>query len=449
MDQNDHDWEKRLTTPPLPGKGFNDRLRRRVEEQLDHKEARRRHWFWPAASLCSVFALSAFVWLANPFDWGRGFKADALTNATAATDSAYVSVPELESAAENPVVKTGVLIGLRQDYTPTIRSSAPVSENTASTYRTLMLAPVDGKVSIAAEGSGILVPYGQKFWKIDALTHTTDTDMIHYLSVRPADKPAEALDFEDRPEEKLLHTEKLLFAGNQYLSVAEEENIITGNSRTGSNQVWVRKLNQMTGPSLNGSSADLQETESYVTVEDIFGEGARQVLSGLGVYAEEERSPEALPQATDHLRRASLAISGDNWAIIRQPGRWVAQVAQPLSIQANRTLEYELVNYPAALPEVVTSHDEVVGTWGEIKALQPKATDLLTSPLEDLMIVWTDKELVLYSPGSSTSDSKPLLQVELEPGEKLVSAQWATGSYVADWVVKSQKYLQGSYEEGR
>jgi hypothetical protein len=447
LDHNDHNWEKDLSPPPLQKKGFDDKLRRRIEDQLDRKEERRRRWLWPAVSFCSIAALSAFVWLISPFGGGTGGPEPvnaALTAAHTPGTSELSSSPQ--EAPPAPVeIKTGVLIGLRLDYT-----SAGLSGNdtghSISTYRTLMLAPVDGQVSVAAEGSGILVPYGQKFWKIDAMTHKTDTDMIHYLSVHPADKPAEAASFVDDPDEQLQLTEKLLFAGNQYLSVAEEEDRLRGSLPIEHSQVWVRKLNQVPQTPAAASPVMLKSAVNHVTVQDIFGEGAQQVLSNM-MPTSLQKGAKTVQEKT--VSKSNKQLTGDNWAIIRQPGRWVAQVAETFYNPGSGNSGYALRDYPAELPDVVTSHDQVASTWGQIKTLQANAKDLLSSPLEDMIIVQTDKELVLYSPGNSGRDNKPLLHVELEPGEELVSAQWATGSYVGEWVVKARKYLQETKAEER
>jgi hypothetical protein len=431
LDPNErYNWEKDLTPSPLQRKGFDEQLKQRIEEQLDRKEAQRRRWLWPVAGACTVCAVAAAVWIVAPFDRDNGL--DALVKAAAPHTVEYrPAEPPLvaDTAAEEPApVKTGVLIGLRQDSS---------TAGSPGEYRTMMLAPVDGQVTVAAEGEGILVPYGQKFWKIDMLTHTTDTDVIHYLSAYPADKEAAAASFLDDPDEQVRHTETLLFAGNQYVSVAEEEASGNGQLMTTSSQVWVRKLNQMAAAPVP-SSAD---KTSYVTIQDIFGEGARQVLDRM---LELPSVPAETGQAATGERVAKVRLSGDNWAITRKPGHWTAQVAEVSSSSGEQPDRNGLQEYPVALPEVVTSHDSVFSTWGQVKSLQAEATDLLASPLEDLIVVLTSKEMLLY-PSNPTSGGKPdpLLHVQLKPGEQLVSAQWATGSYVAEWVEKSRKYLQG------
>lgn len=428
MVQNEPDWKKELSSPPLQDRGFDDKLRRRIEEQLDRKEAcrRKRFWLWPAMWTCSMVAVASAVWFAVPlFRSGPEEPSSASAAAPAGTAAAPASAAPPEAAASS-AVKTGLLIGLREDY-PASETTGPAAESRPSTYRTLMLAPVDGQVKVAAEGSGILVPYGQKFWMIESMTHRTDSDTIEYLQAHPADKPAEPLGFTDNPAEKVRYSEKLIFAGNQYVSVEEQGTIGTKTASSTIKQAWVRKLTQVT-PSSAASFRGNTKGEEHVTVMDIFGEGALDVLRGMS--RTDEKSP--------RLKTAP----GDNWSIVRKPGRWTAQVADSYAEPRN-AVQYHLQEYPADLPETVTAHDTVCCTWRQIRSMEPAAKDLLSSPLEDMVVILTDKELVVHSPpGHAEPSGAPLLKVALKPGETLVSAQWATGTYVPAWVEKTRKYLE-------
>lgn len=454
LDRKEHDWEKELSSRPFPAKGMDESLRRRVEEQLDRRQECRRRWFWPVTGGVAVTLAFAAAWLSLPYLGNLIPSKPSPTAAallqTAKSEKLAAGTPPAEVAV--PPVKTGVLIGLRQDNPQT---------DEASTYRTVMLAPVNGEVTVAAEGKGILVPYGQKFWKIDTMSYQSPNDNIHYLVAYQADLPApqaaseavKAVNSSARQaDEQVLHTEKLLYAGNQYVSVAEEEATSRGNITAASTQVWVRKLNQMTaypGLSAKYSPQPAYESQGHITLQDIYGAGARDILDQMkrtydslaSVGESSNLSPAVKPGSGGQL-------DGDNWAIIRQPGRWIAQVAEVNRSKTEQRESYKLFNYPEDLPEAVTTHDKVYSTWGEVKSLQPKATDLLSSPLEDMLVVWTDDEMVVYSPAEPASASKALLHVPLRDGEQLVSAQWATGSYVGEWVTKTRKYLTAA-QEGR
>ncbi len=448
MSRNNSDWEKELGDRPKSGKGFSDDLRRRIEDQVEQRERRRRRWLWPAAGLCGAAGVCALYLLGGlSLLSGQGVQADL---AAGLSPSAVQSTPEATAAQarllEEINVKSGLLIGLRQDAGAD--TTANGAAGSPSSYRTLMLAQVDGQLQVAAQGNGVLVPYGQKFWKIESKDVATESDELHYLVAYPADKKTETRQIFDNPEESIVLREKLLFAGNQYVSVEENEIWRDGSLPAEENKVWVRKLSQLNEAAVPQSAS--ASKVSHVTVQDIFGEGAQQILTRLA-YA---RSSVPAPGAGDPAEISpgrEIGVwdysSGDNWAIVRRPGKWTAQVAEGYYEPETRLIGFKLYPYPARLPELVTSHDRLSNApWVRDAQLRQKRKDLLVSPLEDLAVVITDEKLALYTPDSTAQASRLALEVPLNPGEALVSAQWATGSYVSEWVTKSRKYLQNGYE---
>lgn len=444
MSRNNSDWEKELGDRPKSSKGFSDDLRRRIEDQVEQRERRRRRWLWPAAGLCGAAGVCALYLLGGlTLLPGQGGQANL---ASGLSPSAVASTPEATAAqdglAETINVKSGLLIGLRQDAALEADAESP------SSYRTLMLAQVDGQLQVAAQGSGVLVPYGQKFWKIESKDVSTDSDELHYLVAYPVDRKAEIRQIVDDPDESIVLREKLLFAGNQYVSVEENEVWRDGSLPAEESKVWVRKLNQLNeAPVPQSASAS---KVSHVTVQDIFGEGAQQILTRLAYARSSVTAPGAGGPAESSLSR-EIGVwdysSGDNWAIVRKPGKWTAQVAEGYYEPETRLIGFKLYPYPARLPELVTSHDRLSNApWVRDAQLQQKRKDLLVSPLEDLAVVLTDEKLALYTPDSTAQASRLALEVPLSPGEALVSAQWATGSYVSEWVTKTRKYLQSGYE---
>lgn len=448
MSRNDSDWEKELGDKPRSGKGFSDDLRRRIEDQVEQRDRRRRRWLWPAAGLCGAAGVCALYLLGGlSLLPGQGVQADLAADLS---PSAVQSTPEATAAQarllEEINVKSGLLIGLRQDAgTDTAANGAAGS---SSSYRTLMLAQVDGQLQVAAQGDGVLVPYGQKFWKIESKDVATESDELHYLVAYPADKKTDARQIYDNPEESIVLREKLLFAGNQYVSVEENEIWRDGSLPAEENKVWVRKLSQLSDAAVprSASAAGL----AHVTLQEIYGEGAQQILTTLAYNRSNGTGQSGRYPAENMLAQESgtwTYSTGDNWAIVRKPGKWTAQVAEGYYEPESRVIGFKLYPYPVRLPELVTSHDKLSDApWVRDAQLQEQRKDLLVSPLEDLAVVITDQKLAVYTPDSSAIESKLALEVPLAPGEALVSAQWATGSYVSDWVTKARKYLQSGYE---
>lgn len=449
MSRHDPDWEKKLNDRPHSEKGFNDDLRRRIEHRLDRRESRMRKWLWPAACLCGIAGgWALYLYGGLPLLSGSrngSVQASSVSQPAVQEAQEYGSAPAAAAALREEVnVKSGLLIGLRQDIAPD--ASATGSRTlSASSYRTLMLATVDGELQVAAQGDGILVPYGQKFWKIDTKDVITASDELHYLYAYPADKKTEPQLVVDNPEENIYLREKLLFAGNQYVSVEEEEIWQSGSLPAEQNRVWVRKLSQ-----LNGTSLSSYNYKENVSVKDIFGEGAEEILARMPYSASSLAGQSGGYPAIGIGVEDSDAFfypGGENWAITRKPGRWIAQVAEPVYEPEARVIGFKLHPYPVKLPELITSHDKLSdASWVRDAQLQENRKDLLVSPLEDLAVVFTDKRLALYTPDSAAKNGRLVMEVPLKQGEALVSAQWATGSYVGDWVSKTRKYLQNGQE---
>lgn len=448
MSRNNSDWEKELGDRPKSGKGFSDDLRRRIEDQVEQRERRRRRWLWPAAGLCGAAGVCA-LYLLGGFSLlpGQGVQAGLASDLSS---SAVHSTPEATASQarllEEITVKSGLLIGLRQDAGTD--TSANEAAGSPSSYRTLMLAQVDGQLQVAAQGNGVLVPYGQKFWKIESKDVATDSDELHYLVAYPADRKTDARQIFDNPEESIVLREKLLYAGNQYVSVEENEIWRDGSLPAEESKVWVRKLTQLSDAAVPRSAS--ADGLGHVTLQEIYGEGAQQILTKLAYTRSNVPGPGFGNPVEDPLIQESgtwTYSTGDNWAIVRKPGKWTAQVAEGYYEPESRVIGFKLYPYPVRLPELVTSHDKLSkASWIRDAQLQEQRKDLLVSPLEDLAVVITDQKLALYIPDSSAIESKLALEVPLAPGEALVSAQWATGSYVSDWVTKARKYLQNGQE---
>jgi hypothetical protein len=411
-----NDLDPKLSIDPLHKKGFSDELQSKIERAVDN-EGRVRHRMRPAfliaATAVAAAALIFFPWeLLHP----QSKTSIAETALMAEDTEAIISSP--------PPISSALLIGFRTDHEEKDPSRVLATVQYSS-YRTMLIAPQRGELQKTAEGSGILMPYKRDFWKIDSLTHKTKQDEYHYLSAHLAEQPVKAQSFADDPQEEIHHVETLVFAGNQYLSVAESEEAWAGNAPTRNDRIWVRTLPQLT-EGRNHDFATNKADNRHVSLSDVFGSGLTGILDDLAGY----RKSQAM----------KTEITGESWTISREAGQWVPMVAETSASKASLPDSYTLHNFPKALPQKVVSHDTLCCSWPNIQSNWPKATDALSSPMNDIVAIFEEGKLKFF-PYGQASGGMPLLTIDLNPGEKLVMAQWATDHYVQEWIDKVNKYL--------
>jgi hypothetical protein len=405
------DYDKELESGPLHKKGFTGQLQQQIEQKLAHKEKSRK-WFAPFLVLGGSVAVLSAVLL---FPWHNTPDLSKVTLANVSDDGKEAA----NFVSPTPPISTALLIGLRTEH-ESKDPSRKLSTSVYSTYRTLLIAPVKGELRKTSEGNGILMPYKQSFWKIEEMTSATPTDEYRYLSAHPADQPAKPESFPEVDNADTQHSETLVFAGNQYLSIVESEQAVRGDMTSNSEQAWVRTLPQLKEKRTIDLATEKNDN-GYVSLTSLFGNSIGGVLDNLSG----KRQMIGIPSE----------ISGRNWIVARTPGRWVAKAAETYSVPGNHGEGYVLHDFPRALPEKVSNHDMISYAWSELKSYWPKATDALTSPMNDLIVIFEDDKLSFYSYGQSPTAS-PLLTLTLQPGEQLVMAQWATDHYVQEWIDK-------------
>lgn len=411
------DFHKELESGPLEQPGFTPKLQRNIEEAIERKE-RTKPRVKPLFCFAGLGAIAAAVLL---FPWTTIF---TQSNASSAVEAAVITT-EASTISSPAPISTALLIGLRTEHEAKNSEAGRVLQPVRySTYRTMLIAPVRGQLQKTSEGSGILMPYKQNFWKIDSLVHKTKTDEFHYLSAHLADQPVKPEIFPDQADEQFNRVETLLFAGNQYLSIAESEVSWRGNAPYYGDRIWVRTLPQLKeGHTMQFYNKPVDK--NHVAITDLYDTGISSVLANVPVRS---RTP------------VLGEISGQNWTIQREPGRWVGKVAETPRVGAATPDSYVLHDFPRELPDKVINHDDLCCSWSTIQASWPQATDALTSPMNDMIVIFEEGKLKFY-PYAQAPGNAPQLTLDLQPGEQLVMAQWATDHYVQEWIDKVGRYL--------
>ncbi|MFD0670369.1 hypothetical protein [Cohnella sp. GCM10027633] len=380
---DDKELRERLARGPLARDGFNEELRRRINEEIDRPGKRTRRLWAPWARLGGTFAMACavlfglWIWQAQPngSPFEDRLQADRI-------EGASPSASEVAFTTEPP--RSVMLIGLRKDM--------PEGQ---SAYRSILVAPEDGELTVNASLEGIYMPYKMKFYRLDAVGDSMGKGTQTIVST-PA---GEALPITVKADSAYRTNEKLLFAGNKYVSLIQTKTSVdTGET---SAHVWVKDIEQL-APTLRETVAKSGEEPHH---------GLTELVPSSSTFTNE-------------------------WAITRQEGRWVGKVPSEAAGIENPTealagiADAKIVG--VQLPLEVSSYDTLWLSWDDIRSREPAALDAFTSRTQDLLAVQTANEITVSAYRMKESDMKPL-SIPLQDGESVVMVQWAQDGYVDTW----------------
>lgn len=425
----DNELKKKLAEGPFTSEGFTDSLRQRIEAHLDEERTKPKPWkpWLGACSLLAVMVMLLFV------DGQR------LISLLYINQSIYDKY-SLHTAAHKPAkesweasIRSALLLGLRTDF------PAVGKKQEYSTYRTVLIAPEHSRLQKAAEGEGILMPYKMDFWKLGG-QRVMDEEKEAWI-ITASQGAAVNPKFENErasakfPAKPVKLSEKLLFVGNRYITVAQT--VQTQDSASGQaikyEYVWVKELMHIIPTKKAISLTPLKEP--HVSLRGLLAAYAEPIL--------QELKP-TLPAQPGELDTAAGAAdpSGESWSIVRKPGQWIAQLADYGSAEnLNGKIGYRLKDVPVELPASVVSHDKLAVSWNDIKRLQPSAIDVFTSPKHDFVAVVTDRSIIIY-PYIDQLIPSQLMTIPLQSNESVVMAQWATDQYVESWKRQAKAFLE-------
>jgi hypothetical protein len=373
----DRELKQRLSRDPFPGGGFDERLRRRIEERIKESGRQRRGhtrsgrmWRWPAAAMVSFALFLLAVWL-----WGSGQQSSSNQMVSLQSEPGGGMAAALESAvtAAKEEKRYALLLGLRLDQkTP---AGYPVSQ-----YRTLLIGADQDpeKLRLLAELPSLYVPYGQHFWQIAA---ADGADGRQFLYARQATGANTASIQPGAISDQRL-SELVAFAGNAYLSVHTYYKENNGEISV------IRRIKQI--DQLNEKAVHPAD-DPHVT--------PAQFLPDIRQYGEE-------------------------WIIYRNPGAWVSELYDPGSESS-----YQLPD----IPEAIVQHDSLSLSWEVILKTEPAARDAFS--YGNLLGIVTDRELQVHALRGRQPVAGPV-RVSLAEGEQVVMIQWAQNDkidYVEKW----------------
>lgn len=290
---------------------------------------------------------------------------------------------------------SGVLLGLR----------APADNGYH--YRTLWIAAEHDQLHPALAAEQLFFPRTSGFWELSVENKSVNGKTESILTARNvASKSLEIKKPEEGAGDQVC-TESAVriinYVGNDYVAMEKETE-------------GVRKLQMMPVDKLSSSAK--------IKASDLLGD------QGFNTYLT------ARKQAVSALRNKGItAIDKDelaeNFGLMRKNGHWV--LVGRINYQSGKTFDQTDFDLKIIPPLNLICYDTLVLNWHKIKDRVPDAVDAFTSPDKDIALVKTKNKLTIYTIEAEQLAENPLADIELQEGETVIMAEWATGSYVDNW----------------
>ena len=120
-----------------------------------------------------------------------------------------------------------------------------------------------------------------------------------------------------------------------------------------------------------------------------------------------------------------------NFALYRKTGHWFFKGR--IDPDGRGQLPFMDFNLNLLPPSNMVAYDALHVPWTEMKDKLPLAIDIYTSPNEDIAIVLTRSEILLYAIENRRLSEQPIARLRMEEGSTVIMAEWGMGDYVTSW----------------
>lgn len=351
-------------------------------------------------------------------------------------------------------INSGLLLGLvkEPDLTNKSKNNTDFENKQVEEYRTLWIYG-DGKgVSCLEKKDSIVAPYGDKFVKltsnsiVDSDTSSISNSSNNFYSKYDSYHNFSVVLSQDINDTKvelskdslkknylnakegemgsafISRTETILYAGNKYAAIRVSQFDTGGGTyRSGYDDIKLYDINSL---------SKLGDKKTGISLKSLLGSDADKNIKELTAKYNKNISDEGFATSKNIINDTDLCLN-------RSEGRWIVQAPLYEAYQnqgngSNYNTIQVLYNTDIAVPKALTSYDALCVDWNTIQSKIPTATDAVTSPNKDMLVVLTTNSLQVFA-NPEKGLNKPILKIPVSNMEKIVLNQWATGDYVNKW----------------
>lgn len=310
---------------------------------------------------------------------------------------------EVEEATDSDqeFLNSGILLGFKS------LNMSEEDELENWNYRSIFIRRVDEETITIKEMEDILIPRKNGFWKIEVDRQNKGNNANDNIEAYPLSKEKEkGVDIRiDQERDKTL--KNILFVSSDYISIENIHHRIKGQ----------RYLEVYPIDNIN--------LKTPLEISSFLGDaGGEAIAKGFNkdIVAENEE------YRSDYV---DISPSEDSFGLVRRNGLWIFQGR--FNYLEDENYMYKNFNIEALPTKELISFDELYIPWNVIKEKIPTALDAFTSPNGDIAAVLTYDQLLIYEIEKENLADDPIEIIKLQPGEKVVMAEWALGKYAETW----------------
>lgn len=320
------------------------------------------------------------------------------------------------ASGNSEILRTGILLGLRY-YEESEQENRPGQWK----YRTLWISSKNKTIGNIYETEDIFLPRKTGFWKVGMNRVNIDNKLKDVLYAYPLSKEfPEMYKYEDIDEAKESIIKTINYLGNDYISLESFENFPKGKVR------------------LNIFPIDNINSGNPVKISDIIGENGQKAFyeSAAREFSSDYKSK------NDYL---DIKPQEDSFGLTRRNGHWIMK-GRINVLEEDRDL-YKDFNIKIIPPKELVMYDELSVSWNEVKHRVPEALDVFTSPNEDIALILTHNNILIYTIDQGKLSKEYIRKIKLNDSEAVVMAEWATGKYIYTWEEEFLKNMASVVEE--
>jgi len=321
----------------------------------------------------------------------------------------------VSSAIENTeTLRSGILLGLR--YYEEGKSGDIEGQ---WKYRTVWICSRNKDVDKLYETEGLFVPRKNGFWKVGVNREVTDGKVNDAIYARPytqfattaktlqANKDNKSMTEDKAPKENTGNSKKtILYVGNNYMSTE------------------VTELSPKEKKVLRVLPIDGIDSAKPIKISDVVGDSGKSAL-------EEGASKHFSNDLENKSNYISTNPDEENFGLLRRNGHWVMKGR--INFDDGEKNAYSDFDIKVVPPKVIVNYDEFPISWSAIKLRVPEAVDAYYSPNDDIVIIITNNNILVYTLENGELSKTPVGKTSLKNGEKVVMSEWATGKYIYIW----------------